>query len=177
LGGYIAWNYTLSYPQNVSKLILFNPAAFPTKKIPDALRIAGIPILRSLSLKFTPKYFTKKMANQVFNDKSKVTDEKIDRYHHMLMRAGNRKSYQNIFLEMLSKKDEQPQNLKKISSPTFLVWGEEDFWIPATQIKQWKQAIPHLISVSYPKVGHMPHEEIPKKTAHDVLSFLHGTFQ
>ena len=50
LGGSIAWNFTIKYPEMVDKLILIDAAGYPTqaKSIPLAFQIARVPVVNKL---------------------------------------------------------------------------------------------------------------------------------
>jgi pimeloyl-ACP methyl ester carboxylesterase len=62
LGGNIAWNYTADHPQKIEKLILVDASGLPTKKPQPAIfRMAKTPVLSSLFLYITPKFFIKKI--------------------------------------------------------------------------------------------------------------------
>lgn len=62
LRGNIAWNYTDEHPQKIEKLILVDASGLPTNKPQPAIfKMAKIPVLSSLFLYITPKFFIKKI--------------------------------------------------------------------------------------------------------------------
>ena len=94
LGGNIAWNYAAEHPDKVQKLILVDASGLPTNKPQPAIfTMAKTPLLNSLFLYVTPKFFIKKNMEEVYADKTKVTDELITRYHKMALREGNRQAF------------------------------------------------------------------------------------
>lgn len=62
LAGNIAWNYTAEHPQKIEKLILVDASGLPTNKLQPAIfKMAKTPVLSSLFLYITPKFFIKKI--------------------------------------------------------------------------------------------------------------------
>ncbi len=55
-----------------------------------------------------------------------------------------------------------------------VMWGEEDNLIPVSSAKWFAEAIPDAKLVIYPKVGHIPMEELPERSAADVKAWLDG---
>jgi pimeloyl-ACP methyl ester carboxylesterase len=62
--------------------------------------------------------------------------------------------------------------LKKIQQPTLILWGAEDAWIPVEHAYRFRDQIPNSKLIVYPKVGHIPMEEIPQKSLMDLTDFL-----
>lgn len=168
LGGYFAWNYALDYPERVNKLILIAAAGFPGK--PSQLsKIIGNPILAPLLTKISVRSLVEKNLKEVQYDDSNVTDELIDRYYHMSLRKGNRYA---LIARSKGKSQNRTDQLSKLEEPTLLMWGEEDPWIPMSSAHKFDEAIPDSRIISYEKVGHVPMEEEPIRSAKDALAFL-----
>ena len=76
LGGNIAWNFTLQYPEMVDKLVLIDAAGYPasSKSIPVAFKIARIPVLNNLFTYISPHFIVESSVKNVYADKTKVTD-------------------------------------------------------------------------------------------------------
>ncbi|MCP4136446.1 MAG: alpha/beta hydrolase [bacterium] len=175
LGGYIAWNYTLEYPKKVNKLILIDSVGYK-QTMPWLLKVASNPVLRPMVRHMMPRYFMHQAVEEVFGDKSKVTDKLKDRYFELAMREGNTGSYVDVFTIMreLSDKEEISTGIKNIQHPTLVMWGGKDEWIPYKYFKNWKKDIPNGLFITYTNAGHTPMEEIPAMTAGDAHKFLSG---
>ena len=93
LGGRIAWNHTVKNPSQVEKLILIDASGYPIKaqSTPIAFRIAAIPVLNKLLTFITPKFMARSSVENVYADKSKVTDDLVDRYFDLTLRAATDK--------------------------------------------------------------------------------------
>ena len=83
MGGGVAAQYTETWPDEVSALILVDAAGIPRKpqpgaKIPLAFRLAQTPVLNKLLLYVTPRSIIAEGLHKVFVDQSKVTDEMVE---------------------------------------------------------------------------------------------------
>ncbi len=171
LGGKITWDYALQYPTEIKKMILIDAAGYPSKKLGGALvfKIAQIPYIKQIFTKVTPKFIIEKSMLDVYGDDSKVTQTLIDQYHDMSRRAGNRAAFVS---RTKIKFDENYKKISTIKIPTLLQWGELDNWIPPENAYQFHADLPNDTLIIYKGAGHVPMEEIPEKTAVDVLRFL-----
>ena len=174
LGGHIAWNYTADYPSKVEKLILVDASGLPTNKSQPAIfKMAKTPILNSLFLYITPRFLIKKNIEEVYEDDSKITDELINRYHKMALRVGNRKA----FIDRAKtdfKLDTQVnlEKLKSIQTPTLLIWGAKDLWIPLANGIRMNEILVNSKLEVLENSGHVPMEENPRESLKLMNDFL-----
>lgn len=174
LGGNIAWNYTADYPSKVEKLILVDASGLPTNKSQPAIfKMAKTPILNSLFLYITPRFLIKKNIEEVYEDDSKITDELINRYHKMALRVGNRKA----FIDRAKtdfKLDTQVnlEKLKSIQTPTLLIWGAKDLWIPLANGIRMNEILVNSKLEVLENSGHVPMEENPIESLKLMNDFL-----
>lgn len=172
LGGGIAWNFTTKYPEMVDKLILIDAAGYPTKaeRLPLAFKIAQTPFIKNIFTYITPRFVAKASVENVFADKTKVTETLIDRYFELTLRKGNRQA----FVDRLNTKKEMSthQNIALIEQQTLVLWGEQDQLIPVKTAHQFHQDLPNDTLVIMKNVGHVPMEERPNQSLESVLLFL-----
>ncbi|MDA8699002.1 alpha/beta hydrolase [Flavobacteriaceae bacterium] len=170
LGGSISWHYTSSNPEKVQKLILLDPAGFPSKKErPLVFELAEIPILNQILKHITPKSLIKDNLEQVYFDDSKVTENLVDRYHQMILRKGSRAAF--IERAKLEGQD-YTELLYTIKSPTLIIWGEDDLWIPVEDGFKFKERMANSNLVIMKETGHVPMEEKPLESLALALNFL-----
>jgi pimeloyl-ACP methyl ester carboxylesterase len=173
LGGYIAWNYALHRPDTVKKMILLDAAGFP-QDLPFVMSFTALPVIGEISSMMTPKFMIDMNIKEAFGDDEKVTDKLQQRYFDLIMREGNREALVKVFRTM----KEQSQNphigdrVKEIQTPTLLMWGDQDEWVPLEIMQQFAQALPNSRSIVYKGVGHMPMEELPAQTSLDAHEFF-----
>ncbi|MGH9879832.1 MAG: alpha/beta fold hydrolase [Pyrinomonadaceae bacterium] len=62
--------------------------------------------------------------------------------------------------------------ISKIQTPTLILWGELDTWIPVENAYKFQKDLPNNTLVIYRNSGHIPHEENASETVKDVLEFV-----
>ncbi len=172
LGGLIAWKYAAAYPQKVKKLILVDPAGFHEVNDKGGSFIFKLarnyPNLTDLVSKIGTHYFVEKTLREVYADDSKITEQRKKMFAELNRRAGNRHAFveRARYAHTCSEDD-----LKPITSPTLIMWGKEDVLIDVREAEHFKM-IANSTFVFYDKVGHCPQEELPERSAADVMRFL-----
>lgn len=170
LGGEIAWNYTATHNDQVQKLILLNPAGFSFgKKLPFIFKLARTPILNNFIRYITPRSFIEKNIKEVYYDDSKITDEIVDTYYDICLREGNRQAF--IDRAKINRID-QTDRLENITTPTLVLWGKEDVWIPVSHADHFMKALPNAELAIMERTGHIPMEETPEKSLKIALDFI-----
>ena len=174
LGGNIVWNYTADYPDKVEKLILVDASGLPTnKEQPAIFKMAKTPVLSSLFLYVTPKFLIKKNIDEVYADNSKVTDELVTRYHKMALRVGNRKAFvDRAKTDFKLDAAANINKLKSIQTPTLLIWGAKDLWIPLDNGIRMDRILVNSRLEILENSGHVPMEENPKESLEILKNFL-----
>ena len=174
LGGNIAWNYAADHPDMVEKLILVDASGLPTNKQPPAIfKMAKTPVLSSLFLYVTPKFLIKKNIEEVYEDDSKITEDLITRYHKMALRAGNRKAFiDRAKTDFKLDASVNLDKLKSIQTPTLLIWGAKDNWIPLDNGKRMDSIMVNSQLKVLENSGHVPMEENPIESLKLMNEFL-----
>jgi pimeloyl-ACP methyl ester carboxylesterase len=174
LGGEIAWNFTLDQPHMVKKLILIDAAGQPetSKSVPIAFKLGQIPVVNKLLNYITPRFIVRASIEDVYSDKSKVTDSLVDRYLELTLRKGNRQA----FVDRLKvSSNSNYNNIKNIKQSTLILWGAEDLLIPVENAYKFERSIPNNVLVIMDDTGHVPMEESPLESIGFVTDFLNIT--
>ena len=137
------------------------------------IRWRKTPILKSLFLYVTPRMLIKKNIEEVYADDSKITEELVNRYHKMALRVGNRKAFiDRAKTDFGLDSVENINKLKTIMTPTLLIWGAQDLWIPlANGIRMDRILVNSTLKV-LENSGHVPMEENPKESLKLMRDFL-----
>lgn len=172
LGGQIAWNFTTENPKMVQKMILIAAAGYPihSKSVPIAFKIGKSPVFSKLITLLTPRFLVKASVENVYYDKSKVTDALVDRYYNLTLRDGNRQAFIDRF--KTSNNVNSYENIKKIQQPTLILWGAEDLLIPVDNAYKFQKDLPNSTLKILEKTGHVPMEESPDESLKPLLEFL-----
>lgn len=169
LGGLVAWLYASYHPQKVEKLVLVDPSGFPFKSTPMVIQLAKTPLLNNFIRYVTPRSFIEKNLKEVYYDASLIKEETIDRYHDLTQFEGNRQAFiDRAYIE----REDYTDRLALIPSPTLILWGEEDAWIPVSDAAKFKAALSNARIALMPKTGHVPMEERPQESLAIVTDFL-----
>jgi pimeloyl-ACP methyl ester carboxylesterase len=172
LGGQIAYRFTINHPQMVDKLILIDAAGYPleSKSVPIAFRIATIPFLNKTLAYITPRFLIKQSVENVYSNKSKVSDTLVDRYFELTLRAGNRQAFVDRMIQAFD--SSTILLIKNIKQRTLVLWGEQDLLIPLKSAYRFHYDLPNDTLVILKNAGHVPMEEIPEESIAVVLIFL-----
>lgn len=172
LGGHIAWRFTIANQDRVTKLLLINASGYPSKakSVPLAFKIAKIPVLKNVFTFITPKFVARSSVENVYFDKSKVTDELANRYFELTLREGNRQA----FIDRLSinNSSEYYKKIPSIQQPTLVLWGDQDLLIPVEMAERFHRDLPNSTLVVLKDTGHVPMEERPRLSLEAFESFL-----
>ncbi len=169
LGGWLAWELALKAKDKIGKLVLLNAAGYISdKNYPLPFVIAQTPVLRNV-FNYIPKAVVRRFIRQVFNDQAVVTDELVERYYCLIQREGNLSAFISI---ANSKLKQNTQSLNYLDVPVLIMWGDKDRWISPEHALFFKNDISNSRVLMYKDVGHIPMEEIPEKSANDLIKFL-----
>jgi pimeloyl-ACP methyl ester carboxylesterase len=171
MGGHVALRYALAHPDKVDHLILVDAHGLHRDEpVPLVYRMARWPVVGRLFDVITPRFVVAANVRAVYGDPTKVTDEMVDRYDELLLRAGNRRATRLRIAEPAD--DLDPARLGELKMPVLILWGGRDAWIAPKYAERFHQAIPGSKLVVFDGLGHVPMEEDPAATAAAVRSFL-----
>lgn len=110
---------------------------------------------------------------EVYADNSKVTDAIITRYHKMALRVGNRQAFiDRAKTDFKLGAKANLEKLKSIQTPSLLIWGAQDSWIPLDNGKQMDRMLTNSKLVILENSGHVPMEENPAESLEALNGFL-----
>jgi pimeloyl-ACP methyl ester carboxylesterase len=170
-GGGIAWNYAADHPDKINKLILINSAGYQGKKGKGSIgfKIASMPVINNLLLYITPRFLIRKSLETIFVDQSKITEDLVTRFHDLTICEGNRKATLSIFK---NRQQLNSEKIKRIHTPTLIIWGENDELISVDDAYLFEQNIIGSKLEIIKNCGHTPMEENPEKVASIIKTFL-----
>jgi pimeloyl-ACP methyl ester carboxylesterase len=178
MGGGVAWHYALAHPEKLDGLVLIDAAGAPSqkpRKMPIGFRLARMPIISELARVITPRrMFEASLKTSVYNP-SFATPQMVDRYWELNRYPGNREATMARFAQAANNKPASAVQLAAVKAPVLILWGEEDNLIPVASARWFHQALPGSRLIIYPKVGHIPMEEVADQSAADLKTWLVGT--
>jgi pimeloyl-ACP methyl ester carboxylesterase len=175
MGGGVSLAYALAHPERVTALVLVASSGAPIKRDgppPIGFRLAQTPVLRDIGAHITPRSVIAETFDKSVSVKAVATEAAIDRYWELLRYPGSREATMQRFAGYGPSRL-TPDSLAPLAKmPVLILWGEEDAVIPLKAAQWLKQAMPWSQLVVYPKIGHLPQEEAPDRSAADVANFL-----
>jgi pimeloyl-ACP methyl ester carboxylesterase len=177
MGGGIAWRYALTHADQLTALILVDASGIPRPRVEGeerqvalVYRIAAMPVLNQLLLHILPRSMVKEQLLDAVAKDQIITEEMVTRYHAFLLREGRRAA---TLARMNDGPEASPvERLGEIETPTLILWGAQDTWVPVHGAHVYAGKIPDSTLILYEGVGHMPMEEVAHKSAADVAVFL-----
>ncbi len=172
LGGMMAWNVTLTHPDMVKKLVLFNSAGYD---MPEVMKSANADLLRyklvqMIIKKGIPQFIVKIGATRVFyNSTNMLNEERLQRISAFWNREGN---VQHLIAMATSKDYVDEKQIKQITCPSLIVWGKQDKIINVKYADMFHADIKGSEEIIYDSCGHVPMIERPLDVKRDVLKFL-----
>ncbi len=171
LGGKIAWNFAVAYPDRVQKLILISPDGFASPGFEYGKK-PKLPFILRLLPYVMPRPMLRMNLAVAYADKSKLTDATLTRYDDMMRAPGDRTAMLARMQQVMLQNPEPL--LRRIQAPTLILWGEQDAMIPFSNSADYMRNIPHATLVALPGLGHVPFEEAPAQSLPAVEAFLAG---
>jgi pimeloyl-ACP methyl ester carboxylesterase len=170
MGGSIAGNYAVEYPDMVKTLALFDSAGVvtPVKSERALLLEKGI---NPLVAKDEKGY--DRLLEIVFNKPPQLPSVIKKYLAKQAMKAAplNEKIYNEISNTDITALESK---LNKITAPTLIVWGDKDKVIDVSSVLIFKKKIKNSQSAIIKECGHLPMMEKPQETASIYQNFLKG---
>jgi pimeloyl-ACP methyl ester carboxylesterase len=142
------------------------------KEAPLAFKLLGNPWFRTIAKYIDPYYLVVQGVQSSYNNSPVIDQALIDRYYELSLREGTRDATLARFGR--TRNQDKTFDLSSLNQPTLVMWGREDSLIPVETADKFAQALPNTSVVIYDDMGHIPMEEIPERSAQDVLVFLEG---
>ena len=175
LGGYTSLCVAAQRPDSTAGLVLINSAG-PFTDVqgttkPDPVREVMGKVVQTLFQQDWASYLLfqyvrqksviRKTLEQVYLDKSVVTNELVEEIYRPSCDPGAPKVFASVFRTPQGEKVDIL--LHQVDCPLLMLWGESDPWINARERgEKFRRYHPNLTEY-YLKAGHCPHDEVPNQ--------------
>ena len=177
MGGAIALQFVLRYPQLVEKLVLADSAGLG-KEVSIYLRIMTLPVLGNV-LARPSREGSAQLMKEVFYDHNLITDEWVDEDYEMSSLPGAQRSLLNVLRKSanfwgIRREVYQPilNRLGEIEVPTLVIWGAQDRILPVAHAHRAAKRLPDARLRIFGLCGHLPNVERAEEFNALVLDFL-----
>ncbi|RUO63629.1 alpha/beta fold hydrolase [Pseudidiomarina insulisalsae] len=168
MGGLIAANFELMYPQRTQALVLLDPAGVdaPVPSRAEKLFQQGQSAFEIDNWQDFQEFYSMTMAEPPYIPEF-VLRGIAQRYQE------HKAEYVQI-AEDFRNHDQLDGRLNNIQSPTLIIWGSADQILDASVANKWAEGIDRSELTIMQGVGHMPMVERPQQTAERVKQFLNS---
>ncbi len=172
MGGYVASETALLFPDRVSALVLVDASGLPeaTGGYPLAVRMSGWPVLGPVLRALPARGRVRASLENAVYDPTQVTDADVDAYYAPLRSAGR----MNAFVARMKQPTapERADRVRTIRAPTLVITGDTDRLVAPATARRYHELIAASELLVMPRTGHLPHEEHPDEFVRAVTTFL-----
>lgn len=170
VGGWIAAELAVRHPEKIRRLVLIGAAGLfvPGALIGDVFMMAQ-PEFGSRYASLREMFFSsadERNALDMFPDGKGELEDEVRRYQ--MLRFSSRVGFKPPYFYNYALRN----RLHRISSPTQIIWGETDRFVPRSHGDTYAKLIPHAAIKSIAGTGHSVQVERPQETAQLILDFL-----
>jgi len=168
LGGWVAMNFALQYPDKVSRLVLVDSAGYSFK------RTGGVAPAREVLLGLNPSSLagTKQLMALVFHNKAFSTDAVAEQVFTEHLRKNDGYTIDSFVDSILRGEDVVDGRLGALKTPTLIVWGRDDMLVPLAAGKALAEDIAGAQTVVLDDCGHVPQMECAAPFNDALLKYL-----
>lgn len=176
LGGGVAMVLALmakKHKISIRRLVLINTMAY-NQQLPSMLRILNTPIIGSLGLTImSGRWHALEAYKYAFSDDSKIPQDGVEHSAKMIDKPDAKYAYKTTVSQLVPDDIEMmTKQYKNIKIPTLIIWGEDDVSINVYNAYRLHFILPNSYLKVFSNIGHMPHEEAPKKVIREIRRFM-----
>ncbi|NBD18126.1 MAG: alpha/beta fold hydrolase [Cyanobacteria bacterium] len=179
MGGGVALQFALMFPDRLEKLVLVNSFGLG-KQIEIFSRLGTLPFIDKFSRVFRPnRPSVAWLLKSVVYDPSVITDEWFERIYQLAVLPGAlsslvRLSRANLNLLGVRSRVFRPivHQLSQITAPTLVIWGKHDPVLPVAHADVAAQGLANARLHIFECCGHFPQIEHPEEFNQLILEFL-----
>jgi pimeloyl-ACP methyl ester carboxylesterase len=159
---------------SVAGLVLIDSASY-RQRLPFYVGGLRLPVIGWLTFRLSPAYRSRFVFERLMFDKTRITEERVQRYAVSLGQPGTEYSATCIAKQILPRHfEEATRIIQTIAVPTLILWGGRDPAVPVAFAHRLHADIRGSSLTVFPKAGHIPHEECPDEVLAALLPFLRG---
>ena len=181
LGGAIALRMAIDSPGRVRKLVLISSAGLG-REISPLVRLITIPrlgeILAALGYTRRVKEYARRVRSAARNA-THITDELMESIYRVEQTPGQYKTTLKVLRSFSNWRGQKPafldhirKGLPSIKSPTLVMWGRQDDYLPYTHGEKAVRSIPDARLEVFDPCGHLPMFEYPERVNKLILDLI-----
>lgn len=182
MGGNVAWEYALAYPDQLDALILVDASGWEDTRAeaasdPQVFKLLRNPVLGPLLVNLDSSRLVRQGLEASFADPGLVDDAMLARYTQLARAPGHREILLQMTLGYRNRHYATAQRLAALQMPVLILSGDTDRLVPPAHAQQFQDAIPGSQLNIFDATGHIPQEEKPDQSATVVADFLRPIYE
>ncbi len=169
MGGAIAMQFALRYPERVERLVLVSSATvremFRTRNLGLLVR----PLLPLVTFLFLREGVVRRGLRSAVHDPALLTPEMVEGHFRPLRVSGHMRAASK---QLSDRRRDRPFDAREIRQPTLILWGEHDRVVPLSTGLELAEQVPNAQLAIIRGAGHLPLEEQPEECNRLLLAFL-----
>jgi pimeloyl-ACP methyl ester carboxylesterase len=177
MGGGVALQFAIQFPDKVEKLVLADSAGLG-KELAPFFRLFTLPLIGECLTRPSRKG-TAWLLKELVYDPAMITDELVETCYQLAVLPRAQKSFLSALragVNLCGMRTKVVRsivdNLATITAPTLIIWGRQDRVFPLTHAYVAQGRIPDAELHIFDPCGHAPHFELPEEFNALVLEFL-----
>jgi len=178
MGGAIAAEVAAAHPDRVRGMVLIDAAGYGIRW-PGVLKLARWPFVGAIATAFRGRWVTGRILRSTFADPSRVSEADVDQYYAPVPGPDYGRALRGVLREFrfdtLGSQGDRGGvggRLATVQTPTLVLWGDADRWIPLRVGTRFGKELPRSEFVIVERAGHNAHEESPDQVNRLLLDFL-----
>jgi pimeloyl-ACP methyl ester carboxylesterase len=163
MGGYVASEAAIRYPDRVAALVLVDASGLPgIDGYPLSTRMAAWPVIGPLLRRLPARGRVRDGLRHNVYDPAQITEADVDAYYAPLRSAGGT----NAFIARMHERvtEERAARVQTISAPTLVISGDSDPVVPPAIAARYHALIGGSELLVMKQTGHLAQEERPEDT-------------
>jgi pimeloyl-ACP methyl ester carboxylesterase len=169
MGGAIVAEVALAHPDRVRGLVLIDAAGYGIR-LPGVLKVARWPVVGAVAPWFRGRWITGRLLRSTYADPTNASESDVDQYYAPVPDPGYGRALRGVLRQF--RFDSLVGRLAALDTPTLVVWGAADRWIPLRDGSRLASDLPRAAFVVIPQTGHAAAEEAPDAVNRSLLAFL-----
>lgn len=175
MGGRVAINTYLRYPERVSRLILVAPGGLSVNTSFLAFDLMAKPVIGDyvMALNYRPT-IEWALRDGVFYDNRFVNPELVDTYFNVYKTENARRAPLQVMANLRVTPPYGGETLRAIRCPVLIIWGLDDEVVSSANAQKFADGIPGSSVLMLPQAGHMVQVEKSEMINSAIREFVVG---
>ncbi|HYY06798.1 MAG TPA: alpha/beta fold hydrolase [Candidatus Limnocylindria bacterium] len=176
MGGYVATEAAILYPERVAGLVLLGAAGLPEAERdgrPLSLRMLTWPVLGPLVRQLPGRGRVRAGLRRAVYDPATVSEADVDAYYAPLRTAGGT----NALVARLRQPTpaDRAGRVRTIRAPTLVITGDTDRLVPPETARAYHALIAGSELLVLERTGHLPQEEQPERIVAEITRWVQAS--